>query len=234
MTIASDHPARRLLLLAGLLLIGAAAPAAATVHSVSLSLDLGTATSASFDFPPDQITQTYVTLTGFTPFTVTSGDTVNFDVSFTGSLNGGPDGVYSVSPSVAGPFGQTFLLLFQRADGGQPANPYTTALAPLVLGGASGDLGGLALQADCQTCLAARAGRANGGAYGGLSFTGLSGSLGFALDGEYTIDKVTLLAQVQSANNLGGVPEPASWALLIAGFGLVGTMQRRRQAAAAV
>ena len=28
----------------------------------------------------------------------------------------------------------------------------------------------------------------------------------------------------------GGVPEPASWAMLIAGFGLVGAMQRRRMA----
>lgn len=31
----------------------------------------------------------------------------------------------------------------------------------------------------------------------------------------------------------GAVPEPASWALLIAGFGLVGAMQRRRSAAIA-
>jgi hypothetical protein len=31
----------------------------------------------------------------------------------------------------------------------------------------------------------------------------------------------------------GAVPEPASWAMLIAGFGLVGTMQRRRKSAVA-
>jgi hypothetical protein len=31
----------------------------------------------------------------------------------------------------------------------------------------------------------------------------------------------------------GAVPEPASWAMLIAGFGLVGAMQRRRQRVAA-
>jgi hypothetical protein len=31
----------------------------------------------------------------------------------------------------------------------------------------------------------------------------------------------------------GGVPEPASWAMLIAGFGLVGAMQRRRTAVVA-
>jgi hypothetical protein len=31
----------------------------------------------------------------------------------------------------------------------------------------------------------------------------------------------------------GAVPEPASWAMLIAGFGLVGAAQRRRKAVAA-
>ena len=33
--------------------------------------------------------------------------------------------------------------------------------------------------------------------------------------------------------SIGGVPEPASWAMLIAGFGLVGAAQRRRVARAA-
>ncbi|WP_353216896.1 CHRD domain-containing protein [Sandarakinorhabdus sp.] len=33
--------------------------------------------------------------------------------------------------------------------------------------------------------------------------------------------------------NLGAVPEPASWAMMIAGFGLVGTSLRRRRAAMA-
>ena len=31
-------------------------------------------------------------------------------------------------------------------------------------------------------------------------------------------------------NNIAGVPEPAAWALMIAGFGLVGSMVRRRRA----
>ncbi len=34
--------------------------------------------------------------------------------------------------------------------------------------------------------------------------------------------------------NVGGVPEPAAWAMLIAGFGLVGAAMRRRSAAAPV
>ena len=215
-----------------LLLAGISVPAAAAVHTVSFTLDLATITSASFNFPPDQITQTYLTLTGFTPFTVSNGDTVNFTVDFTGTMNGGPANTYTVSPSVAGPFGQTFLLYFQQSGGGQPANPYTTPQSPLVLGGASGDLTGLNLLVDCPTCLAARAGRASGAAYGSISFTSLTGSLGFALDSDFEVNQVTLLAQVGSANNLGGVPEPASWAMLIAGFGLAGAVQRRQRVTA--
>ena len=33
--------------------------------------------------------------------------------------------------------------------------------------------------------------------------------------------------------NIGAVPEPASWALLVAGFGLIGTAARRRRPHAA-
>ncbi len=39
---------------------------------------------------------------------------------------------------------------------------------------------------------------------------------------------------VRTAPSVGGVPEPASWALLIAGFGLTGAVARRRRAFAAV
>ena len=38
---------------------------------------------------------------------------------------------------------------------------------------------------------------------------------------------------VRDAGTGGAVPEPASWAMLIAGFGLVGAIQRRRKAAVA-
>lgn len=36
-----------------------------------------------------------------------------------------------------------------------------------------------------------------------------------------------------AANLTGGVPEPASWALMIAGFGMVGLAARRRMTAVA-
>lgn len=50
-------------------------------------------------------------------------------------------------------------------------------------------------------------------------------SFGPLADGlSYTPESGTLL----SAANAPGVPEPASWALMIAGFGLTGAMLRRR------
>ena len=53
-------------------------------------------------------------------------------------------------------------------------------------------------------------------------FTGLAD---YALPGT----QITVLANVLGAP--GGVPEPASWTLLIAGFGLVGASMRHRKAA---
>ncbi|MBV8972280.1 MAG: PEPxxWA-CTERM sorting domain-containing protein [Sphingomonadaceae bacterium] len=35
--------------------------------------------------------------------------------------------------------------------------------------------------------------------------------------------------QIALGFNPGGVPEPAAWALFIAGFGMVGALQRRRR-----
>jgi hypothetical protein len=50
-------------------------------------------------------------------------------------------------------------------------------------------------------------------------FTGLSGDAGRAAMPTF------------SASNVGNVPEPATWAMLIAGFGLVGAAARRRRQA---
>ena len=44
-------------------------------------------------------------------------------------------------------------------------------------------------------------------------------------DGSYQIDRFTI---TRLGGSPGGVPEPASWALMIAGFGLIGGAMRRR------
>ncbi len=57
----------------------------------------------------------------------------------------------------------------------------------------------------------------------------------FSFDGIHPTAQVqaALYRQVLTATGLDAVPEPASWALMIAGFGMVGTALRRRSASAA-
>ena len=65
----------------------------------------------------------------------------------------------------------------------------------------------------------------------GVSFAGTARSISFAgVANQIVFDDITF----GSVNPGGGaVPEPASWAMLIAGFGLVGAVQRRRKVAVA-
>ena len=46
-----------------------------------------------------------------------------------------------------------------------------------------------------------------------------------------SVDDVHFTFAAPAGGGVGGVPEPASWALMIAGFGGVGALQRRRRAA---
>ncbi len=52
--------------------------------------------------------------------------------------------------------------------------------------------------------------------------------------GYFSVDRIHPIAQIQAAifrevNQVAGVPEPQNWALMIAGFGLVGATSRRRR-----
>ena len=52
-------------------------------------------------------------------------------------------------------------------------------------------------------------------------------AVGDGSDGNYLSDSTTLSASI--VTGAGGVPEPASWALMAIGFGLLGSVARRRQ-----
>ena len=76
----------------------------------------------------------------------------------------------------------------------------------------------------------------NGGAgvfLAALDDTGTFTQVSFWGDGfgEYLVAGGTLRFAALEQNSLPGVPEPASWAMMIAGFGLVGTTMRRRRSA---
>ena len=64
----------------------------------------------------------------------------------------------------------------------------------------------------------------------GISFAGIAKSIDFAGGANFVgYDNITLGSAIA-----GGVPEPTSWALMIAGFGLTGAAMRRRRSVAAV
>lgn len=68
------------------------------------------------------------------------------------------------------------------------------------------------------------------GGFNQFAFRGIDGTdafYGVRFGGNYL-----LLAATADGGPVGGVPEPASWAMLIAGFGLTGAAMRRRRVAA--
>jgi len=77
---------------------------------------------------------------------------------------------------------------------------------------------------------------------GSIALSDFSGSFKFPTNGVFNLpDGVTANAGDYLVNNrfidplapAGGVPEPASWALMIAGFGLAGAALRKRRKLAA-
>jgi hypothetical protein len=65
--------------------------------------------------------------------------------------------------------------------------------------------------------------------FGGLVVNlGAGDSIDFALNnaGDFTFDSVALGATI--SNNISAVPEPATWAMMISGFGMAGAALRRR------
>ena len=213
------------------LTMAAAAPTAATTHTLTLTGDLAIATSNTFTIMSgDTLTQTALTLTGFTPFTVVAGDVIDFSISFTGFMfNTPPFDYFVVGPAATGGFGQLFAPNFFNSNGLDPINASNMTTSDVVLTGGVGDLTGLSLAGACSNCLSPILGRGGPGPYGGFGFSGLSGATAVQLDGSYLVDSINLSSQIQFGSAPGGVPEPASWALLIAGFGLTGAVARRRR-----
>jgi hypothetical protein len=63
----------------------------------------------------------------------------------------------------------------------------------------------------------------------GLAFTGVAKSINFGGTANFIVyDNITFGADVPGG---GVIPEPATWAMMIAGFGLVGAAMRRRSVA---
>lgn len=68
----------------------------------------------------------------------------------------------------------------------------------------------------------------------GVNFAGVAKSISFAgVANQIVFDDVTFGSAIPGPDTGGGVPEPATWALMITGFGMAGVALRRRRALAA-
>lgn len=204
-----------------------ATPATAVTHTLTLTGVLDDVSVSSFDFGVDELSFATLDLTGFSPFTLNSGDVIDFNISFTGFYQGiAPFDGFVIGPATEGGYGQLFGVNFLRVDDVNPINASNGGGSGAFID-ASGDLAGINLNGGCSNCLTPIMGRAPG-PFGGFMFKGLTASTTVTLDGSYTVDRITLSSQVQSGFE-AAIPEPASWAMLIIGFGLTGAVARRQR-----
>ena len=66
------------------------------------------------------------------------------------------------------------------------------------------------------------------GTFASMTSSGFLNGFSYNILYDYGLDRVQVQVVNAGINPMGGVPEPASWALMIIGFGLVGAAMRRR------
>lgn len=199
-------------LLAGVALGAAlfACQANAANHVLNLTADFGDLSTSHFVFGGTAYDTGVLALSGFDPFTFEDGDTVEANVTITG-------GPFAIAPHHEVFFGLDF---FNSAGTDPVGDPAEQPLSPQINGTFSFD-GGAGIPSGCSNCLHIIHGIGDGG----LSFDSLvaEATVSFLAEG-YAVDRIQLSYQAADA-----VPEPAAWALMIAGFAGAGAALRRRR-----
>lgn len=215
-----------------------------SIHPLALAALLTCAASASMAAAPSWIdwsspsagtltigsTVVGVTLTGSTPASLVNGDYYYYNASTGGTAPGGTYGGLAPSDMLQVNYGSTFTLTFSQAitnpyvalvSVGQPNLPisYTFNGAINSLSAAGNNYWGT-----------------GSGSFGGSTFTGLEYNGVLQLNGNYQSLTITTAADeywhgfnVGTAALVTAVPEPETFALLLAGLGLVGTIARKRK-----
>jgi hypothetical protein len=188
------------------LLTGAVAAAllASTAEAAEIILDLegdvSTLSTGSFALPTKLIESGSLSLTGFTPFAVQAGDTLTFTILLNGELS------IPARPEML--LGLDFDTSFA---GGKSLSGMLTFNNGFEGGGA------------CVNCLAVIVDLPSDQSF---SYSALTGTATIdVLDAPAEIDSIRLTYQLTTV-----VPEPATWATMIGGFGLAGAALRRRRA----
>ena len=199
------------------------APASAAIYALDLTGSVANAQYGSFVSGGQQYNTAVLdvgTGTGL-PFTVSAGDEIQVNLTL--------DGPFTV-PGASGY--QFFGVNFVNSGGANPVflpsppAPEATTGTISFSGGTGAALGSLGT--NCGNCLTALLGRPSGS---GFTFTGLYADTFVGdptLAAPFTVDDVTISYQVNSA-----VPEPATWAMMLAGLAGLGMVMRWRRARAA-
>ena len=186
------------------------APASAAVINLDLT---GVVSSGTYDYTFPGITIFSISLSGLTPFTLQQGDTVNGTITLDTPLT------VPISP-------RQFLFAIFGGSGAFSGIVSNDSSATFSNSGGPTGLTGDSLSGGCD-CFGPGYVRFDSGAFtfDKFSFT----ETVTTLTTPYDLDTATLLYQI----DVPSVPEPATWALMLAGFGLVGSALRRRQSAGA-
>ena len=179
----------------------AASGAQAATHVLNLTGSANDIATNSFTFDGSLYETGVLELTGFTPFQLADGDDVEVTITIT-------DGAFTLPVRDFMFFGLNFSDI---SGGAQPTTSSST-------GNFSFD-GGPDVGAGCGNCTSLITGVQS------LSFSSLFATGAFTMDSPYQINSITVSYQVNNA----AVPEPGTWALMIAGFGGAGMMIRRRR-----
>ena len=184
-------------------LISASSAGAATLHTLNLTGDIANLTTNSFTSGGTHYNTGALDLSGFQPFVLQDGDTVDVTVTITG-------GSFTLPVRQNMFFGLNFADIF---GGAQP----TTSSG----NGQFSFNGGASVGAGCGNCTSLIAYQSNSP----LSFSSLAATGSFSVSADYDINSISVSYQVDGP----AIPEPATWGLMISGFGMAGAMFRRQR-----
>lgn len=206
-------------LLAFVAALALAAPAAATTHILNLTGTVANTTFNTFSSGASNFRTANLLLDPFTPFTLAEGDDIQATITL--------DSAFFVPSSGE----QLFGINFFDANGESPPGPEgsTNNLGTVTFslgGGPTTRTGGDITDGACSNCLSAITGASPGAAF---SFDGLGlNETVTGLTSSFDVGQVTISYQLRDL--AGGVPEPATWAMMIGGMGFVGFARRRKGA----
>jgi hypothetical protein len=211
MKLTRQRSRRRLLAKLAAAALGTATQAGAATYTIEATGQVAETTFNSFVVGSRsyQTGRLILDVQGGPSFELVDGDMIEFSISL--------DGFFGVPASAE----QFFGVNFDGAGDQQAAGASNT-------GSILFENSGLAVNpvsAGCGNCLSVLY---FGGNAPSFEFDGLTGSATVTLTSPYTVDQLSISYQVSEPFN--AVPEPASWAMMIAGFGLIGGLARRKAA----